>query len=1095
MIGLCHLLEPQEGSEPVKYLIRAYENYSKLTGKHHRMLATRAMLWCGSYQQAAGRYLSANHLLMRAHFEEENARAALLLEQAAHALLRVQPPSIRKFAFHMVLAGLRFHSCGQKQLAINAYRQVTGIYHHHEWRFIEEHLNDLLGKQLREGADYQGAMTHFMHLLECLHRPPATQQHYLTQFLEAVKKVEETQGGTAQVVSGLGIPSVNTTDVTVIFDDQHCTGNQGALQFSEAHWRRLESSLTGVVGDSQSSNWLEGLKQVVDHEEYNTCVVGEEVLVKVEFKNNLQVKLRITEAQLVCEFRPQGGPSTSHVQPVESPSPLHLPLGASGHSTKGHPLAPRPEQVQVGEGSFTLHPGEKMTEQLAVRPMVPGWLRIVGVQWRINDGVCGEATFNIKGRKRKKPKGDRPAQQKHYPPHKRLLFNVVAGMGKLEVTLEKLPLMMYQGELVRCSLVLFNSSTQPLKNIKMVTSTQDVMAVNINTGGTLEKAMGELSLGASEEKPRDTVAPTPGSTADVLNHLQDLIILHRPGLSRRSIRAHALYYLGEGMILGPGKKLSWPIWIYARSSGLMEFQGAWYWEQEGASGNMRYRTLRAAYGVQVQPLLQLSSSVRPLPHHLYDYQLELAVSNTQREGEVVQLVRCVCEAGSQEDPWTMSFPTGGAACEAAGRRIVPLNVILPPNQVVTLQCRLHPPGSPGAGSVATEVEEGAVARGTGPLTPAPDSWGLEGGPLQMILRRGRSDSSIPVAQGSSKSLAEGSGMAIGNVGPSRAVDVAVVWTIAGAPGGRGAAQPRLGLMAVMDVLQQGPGSHVQAEGQGTALGSTTSGVSTPAPHPSQVPPLAPIRLILEGPGKVVHDFRKAILCVVPLRLTIRNCSEQDPVDLLVETDTSSPATAAGTWVRCLVPSRPVPAPQAHHSRSSSTSVVPSGPLTSHGDLRASSLPPSPSTGYHSALSASSMMSDASFSSAPTPPPSAASSFRTMGGPSVSTVPLGPLTANVPFPGPPLLLPAPLLSEDPRSGPLSLPPCHEYIWCGEVARELPQVAPGGVAVLSLQVAVFRPGCYFVSGYSCSYAFDQKEVQGSCAGTPLLLVVEAVAGEHT
>lgn len=61
---------------------------------------------------------------MRAHFDEENARAALLLEQAAYALLRVQLPATRKFAFHIVLAGLRYHSCKQKRLAIHCYLQV-----------------------------------------------------------------------------------------------------------------------------------------------------------------------------------------------------------------------------------------------------------------------------------------------------------------------------------------------------------------------------------------------------------------------------------------------------------------------------------------------------------------------------------------------------------------------------------------------------------------------------------------------------------------------------------------------------------------------------------------------------------------------------------------------------------------------------------------------------------------------------------------------------------------------------------------------------------------------------------------------------------
>jgi hypothetical protein len=40
---------------------------------------------------------------MRAHFEEENARAALLLEQAAFSLLALRPPMVRGTALHCPL--------------------------------------------------------------------------------------------------------------------------------------------------------------------------------------------------------------------------------------------------------------------------------------------------------------------------------------------------------------------------------------------------------------------------------------------------------------------------------------------------------------------------------------------------------------------------------------------------------------------------------------------------------------------------------------------------------------------------------------------------------------------------------------------------------------------------------------------------------------------------------------------------------------------------------------------------------------------------------------------------------------------------------
>lgn len=53
--------------------------------------------------------------------ESDSVRAGLLGEQAALALLQTSPPSLRKFAFTMVLAGLKYLSFHQRPLAIRCY--------------------------------------------------------------------------------------------------------------------------------------------------------------------------------------------------------------------------------------------------------------------------------------------------------------------------------------------------------------------------------------------------------------------------------------------------------------------------------------------------------------------------------------------------------------------------------------------------------------------------------------------------------------------------------------------------------------------------------------------------------------------------------------------------------------------------------------------------------------------------------------------------------------------------------------------------------------------------------------------------------------
>lgn len=48
-----------------------------------------------------------------------------------------------------------------------------------------------------------------------------------------------------------------------------------------------------------------------------------------------------------------------------------------------------------------------MTETLLLRPATAGWLRVTGVSWLIGSVAEGAAEFDIKGRRRKRPKGDR----------------------------------------------------------------------------------------------------------------------------------------------------------------------------------------------------------------------------------------------------------------------------------------------------------------------------------------------------------------------------------------------------------------------------------------------------------------------------------------------------------------------------------------------------------------------------------------------------------------------------------------------------------------------------------------------------------------
>jgi hypothetical protein len=158
--------------------------------------ATRAAFWLASYLTAAGRYMEASIINVKAHLQEENIRAALLMERAAHLLLYAKPPRVRKFAFHMVLSGLRYTKGGAQNLAARAYSFALDVYKGSQWEVAEEHVREALGKGCLDAGDLAQAVQHFAAILACSSQLPAfLQSYHINQYAEAAA------AATAQLVS------------------------------------------------------------------------------------------------------------------------------------------------------------------------------------------------------------------------------------------------------------------------------------------------------------------------------------------------------------------------------------------------------------------------------------------------------------------------------------------------------------------------------------------------------------------------------------------------------------------------------------------------------------------------------------------------------------------------------------------------------------------------------------------------------------------------------------------------------------------------------------------------------------------------------
>ena len=118
--------------------------------------AVRATLFDALCLKSMGQFGEAAARFMRMTNEQKDLRSALLFEQAAYCHLLSSPmPQVRKYAFHVILAGYRYTKAGQKDHAVRAYRQGFEVYRQRGWRLAEEHALYTLGHQFLLMKDYK----------------------------------------------------------------------------------------------------------------------------------------------------------------------------------------------------------------------------------------------------------------------------------------------------------------------------------------------------------------------------------------------------------------------------------------------------------------------------------------------------------------------------------------------------------------------------------------------------------------------------------------------------------------------------------------------------------------------------------------------------------------------------------------------------------------------------------------------------------------------------------------------------------------------------------------------------------------------------
>uniref|UniRef100_A0A673WA44 Trafficking protein particle complex subunit 8 n=1 Tax=Salmo trutta TaxID=8032 RepID=A0A673WA44_SALTR len=171
---------------PAHYMDTAIQTYRDVS--KNMILAERCALLSAEVLKSQAKYSDAATLLIKMTSEDSDLRSALLLEQAAHCFINMRNPMVRKFAFHMILAGHRFSKAGQKRHALRCYCQAMQVYKGKGWSLAEDHINFTIGRQSFTLRQPENAVTAFRHILTNDSQQTSTQQGaFLREYLYVYK--------------------------------------------------------------------------------------------------------------------------------------------------------------------------------------------------------------------------------------------------------------------------------------------------------------------------------------------------------------------------------------------------------------------------------------------------------------------------------------------------------------------------------------------------------------------------------------------------------------------------------------------------------------------------------------------------------------------------------------------------------------------------------------------------------------------------------------------------------------------------------------------------------------------------------------------
>ncbi|KAL6108634.1 trappc8 [Pungitius sinensis] len=611
---------------PTHYMDTAIQTYRDVC--KNMVLAERCALLSAEILKSQAKYSEAATLLIKMTSEDSDLRSALLLEQAAHCFINMRNPMVRKFAFHMILAGHRFSKAGQRRHALRCYCQAMQVYKERGWSLAEDHINFTIGRQSFTLSQPEKAVTAFRQILTNDSRQTATQQGaFLREYLYVYKSVV---GGNEDSLPQLPLPCIHSSATRVYFGHErrlaqgekqaatHVSLDQEYDQDLAAMWGQLEEQLVaaanrGIVPASFQPTQC-CLNSQTDNLRYPLAVAEEPIIVEVMFRNPLKVPLALSNLSLLWKFTAEGVTPSEEVTGEAITNEESLTEGTDNVVTT---------QIIL---EFLLCPEETKMARLQLLPHRTGQLSIVGVVYNLAAAPCGETAPScegqqamdfmvVRGRQDLKIQGPRLNQTKEdkmlvrHGVDRRLDPVITPPMPLMEVFFLQFPTALLCGEIRKAYVEFCNVSAVALCGLRVASTHPDF-----------------FTFGSRGLTPLTPVSPTSAESCSAYK-----TSTRQPG----SVASEMLVSAGDfsqpsgvmeipidGSTLLPGESTQLPLWLRGPDhEGVHEINFLFYYQSTEKGMKISHRVLRHTVFICASRSLSVQASAcrsSVPPHHRLD---------------------------------------------------------------------------------------------------------------------------------------------------------------------------------------------------------------------------------------------------------------------------------------------------------------------------------------------------------------------------------------------------------------------------------------------------------------------------------------------